>query len=192
MQDEDEGAARLGTGRREMHRRTARHDDMSSPCAPDHLAFGSFQTRLTCERVPGLRPRMPMCGRRHARCEDRLHVLRRVFRIGVYWKRTDLGDARAAGWTPPTNVDREKPHFSKGLHNGSTRSLGRFRFGTRRIGVQVPEDRRLWELPQRRIGRDPATQFTCSLADWPADLRQCFLARGECHSKAREGHPQAA
>ena len=78
---------------------------------------------------------------RHTRCENRLHVLRRIFRIGADWKWTDFRDARTTGRTPPGHVDGEKPHFSKGFHNGSTRSLGAFRLGTRGKGVQVPEDR---------------------------------------------------
>ena len=139
-----------------MHRRTARHNDMGASRSPDHFPCGSFQACFTGKRIPSFRSRMPMCRRRHARCENRLHVLRRVFRIRAYGKRTDLGNARTTGWTPPGRVDREEPNFSKRLHNGSARSLGRFRFGARRIRVQVPKDRLLWELPQRRIGRDPA------------------------------------
>jgi len=192
VEDEDEGTAGFGAGGREMHRGTARDNDMGPSGSPDHLPFRGFQTRFTSKGVPSLRPRMPMCGRRHARRENRLHVLRRVFRVGIYWERADFRNACTAGRAPASNVDREKPHFSEGLHDSSTGSFGGFRFGTRCVSVQVPKDRSLWELSECRLGRDPAAEFTGSLADRFADLCKCLLTHRECCDDARENDPPAA
>jgi len=76
MQDEHERTARLSASGREMHRRTARNNDMGAPRSPDHLVLRGFQTRFSGQCVPSLRARMPMCGCRHTWCENCLHVLR--------------------------------------------------------------------------------------------------------------------
>src|SRR6267143_3783656 len=147
MQDEHECTAHLGAGGSEMHRRTTWHNDMSAPSAPDLLALWSFEARFAGQGIPGLRARMTVCGRRHARRENGLHVLRGVFRIRAHWERADFRDALATGRTPSGHVNREQPYLSQRLHNGSARSLGRLRRDARWIRVQVPEDRPLWQLP---------------------------------------------
>jgi len=146
MQDEHERTAHLGAGGSEMHRRTAWHNDMSAPSAPDHFARWSFKAGFTGQRIPGLRARMPVCGRCHAWRENGLHVLRGVFRIRAHWERADFRDALAPGRTPSCHVNCEQPYFSQGLNNGSARSLVRFRRDARWIRIQVPEDRPLWQL----------------------------------------------
>src|SRR6266487_2410634 len=151
MKDEHNRSTRFGSDSREMHWQATRHDDRFAPRATDHSALRSFEARLSGERVPSLGAGMPMDERRHAWGEDHLHILRRVLRGQTYGKWTDFRDARAAGGAPPGGVDREQPDFPKRLDNRSTRSSGRLRGGARRIGIQMPKDRPMRQLPQRLV-----------------------------------------
>ena len=158
------------------------------PARPTSLPCRSLEAGLSRHRVPSLRARMSMRRRRHARGEDRLHVLRRVPGTGIHRERADLGDACTPGRAPSGDVDGEEPDFSERLDDGSARPLGRFCLCARRVGVQVPEHRRLRQLGQRRMGRDPATRFAGPLADRPADLRQTTsaLAQSATQRERRE------
>jgi hypothetical protein len=94
-------------------------------------------------------------------------------RTGTHRERADLGDRvhLRPGRHPAMSMVRSQV-FPSDSTTVPARPFRRFRLCARRVGVQVPENRRLRQLGQRRMGRDPATRLAGPLADRPADLRR--------------------
>ena len=122
---------------------------------------------------------MPVRRRRHARCENGLHVLRRVVRRCAHWKRTDFRYALPARRTRTGHVDRKKPQLPERFHNRPTWALGRFSLTRGQIRIQVPENWLLRQLSKRRIRCNPAPQLTCALANRLTALRKGVMGRDE-------------
>lgn len=192
VKNQDQSAACLGAGGGEVHRRPARHDHVGTSRSPYHRACGGFQACLSRQRVPGLRARMPMCGRGHAWREDGLHILRGKRRSRADGKRAYLGDAHACGWTPTGSSDGQQPDFSKRFHNRSLCPLRAFRLRTRGIAVQVPEDRPRWKLAEFGIRDDPTPHLARPLAHRPTDLCRGLRTDGERQDDAGTANRHAS
>jgi hypothetical protein len=128
----------------------------------------------------------------HAKCKDRLHILRRVTFARADWEGPDLGDALSAGRAPPGPFDREQLHLIQRLDYDTTRSFGRLRRGAARVRVQVPEHLYVGEPAQRLIGHNPASHLTCPLADRLARADRDGLRRCPISHREHQHHPRGA
>src|SRR5438477_6685441 len=116
---------------------------------------------------------MPMYRRRHARSEDRNHILGGVFLAGLHVERTDFRDADCTGSGLPTSLtNRKQPRFAKSLDDGSALSFDCLGFGPARVAEHVPENRRLGHFALRYARHGPASGFlvvfVVAVADRPA------------------------